>query len=623
MYQYEIIVVGAGHAGCEAALASARMGLSTLLLTINLDSIALMPCNCSIGGPAKGNLVREIDALGGQMGLNIDAEYTHIRMLNTGKGPAVQALRAQADKNLYQSTMKRVLENQPNLYLKQALVEKIIAENGTAVGVVTQTGIEFRAKSIIITTGTFLRGLIHIGESSYSAGRAGEFSSESLSSSLTDLGFTLGRLKTGTTARIDKRSIDISKTEIQPSDTEPMAFSYMTMRKKREGLLPCWLTYTNNKTHEVIRQNLQRSAMYGGRIEGVGPRYCPSIEDKIVKFPDRTRHQIFLEQEGWDTNEIYLQGLSSSLPEEVQLEFIHTIAGLENARMMRPGYAIEYDFVPPTQLDRSLETKNIKNLFFAGQINGTSGYEEAAAQGLIAGLNASLKIKGLEPIIIDRSQAYIGVMIDDLITKGVNDPYRLLTSRAEHRLLLRQDNADLRLTAIGRKAGLVDDERWHAYKEKSDIIDKEKRRLSSTYIKQSDTKSTKLLGISEIAGRTSLESLLKRPEIHYDDIAKISPPASNIEGEVKEEIELQIKLHGYIQRQAMQVDRYKRLESMSIPDDIDYNHITSISREGREKLISIKPASIGQASRIPGLTPADISILMVVIERNRREQVKV
>jgi tRNA uridine 5-carboxymethylaminomethyl modification enzyme len=609
-----------------------------------MDNIALMPCNCSIGGPAKGHLVREIDALGGEMALNTDATFTHIRMLNTGKGPAVQAIRAQVDKKLYGMRMKRVLENQPNLEIKQGLVERIIESQGSVVGVVTQTGIEYRARAVIITTGTFLRGLIHIGEISYPAGRAGEFPAEALSGSLRDLGFELGRLKTGTTPRIDKSSIDLSRTEVQESDPDPLVFSFLSPRVRRDDLLPCWLTWTNEATKDVILRNLNRSAMYGGRIEGIGPRYCPSIEDKIVKFPDKERHQVFLEQEGWNTSEVYVQGMSTSLPEEVQIEFLRTIPGLEEVRMMRPGYAIDYDFVPPTQLKPSLETKLFRGLYMAGQINGTSGYEEAAAQGLMAGINAALQSSGREPLVLDRSSAYIGVMIDDLVTKGVRDPYRLLTSRAEHRLLLRQDNADIRLTSVGCEIGLVSDERWGVFTRKSELIESEVARLRSLFISPDDRNALEMLGLDSLVRRTSLEDLLRRPEIRYADLAEKAsvspafgerllagnagvPPAPSgrdvraprIPDDVAEQVEIRIKYDGYIKRQEIQVERHKRLETMTIPESFDFNSIRAISREGQEKLTHVQPTSIGQAARIPGLTPADIAVLMVALERDRRQ----
>jgi len=627
MQTYDIIVVGAGHAGCEAALASARMGFETLLLTINIETIGHMPCNCSIGGPAKGHLVREIDALGGEQALATDATLTHIRMLNTGKGPAVRALRAQVDKRLYEAYMRRTLMNQPGLDIKQAMVESIQPwDSGSSLLVTTQTGMTYGAKCVIVTTGTFLKGLIHIGETQFPAGRAGEFASEKLSDSLRALGFEMGRLKTGTTPRIDKKTIDYSRCERQDSEPEVGPFSFMgelrqssigpVPQPSKHSLLPCYLTYTNERTTEVIRRNLERSAMYGGRIDGIGPRYCPSIEDKIVKFPDKRRHQVILEQEGWDTDEIYVQGMSTSLPEEVQIGFLHTIPGLEECAMIRPGYAIEYDFAPPTQLKRSLETRLVPGLFFAGQINGTSGYEEAAAQGLIAAINAAQLIRGEEPIVIRRNQGYVGVMIDDLVTKGVSDPYRLLTSRAEYRLLLRHDNADQRLTETGRKVGLVDDNRWNRFKTKQELIKRERDRLACTFVRPSDEDAVAALGM-DISGRSySLEEILRRPEITYADIAR-AVPNGDVPPDVAEQVELAIKYSGYIDRQEIQVEQARRMEDKLIPDEVDYAEIRALSREAAEKLARIRPATLGQASRVPGVTPADVAILAVHIEQRK------
>lgn len=624
MQNYEIIIIGAGHAGCEAALAAARLGCRTLLVTIDADKVALLPCNCSIGGPAKGHLVREIDALGGQMGLVIDATYTHIRMLNTGKGPAVRAIRAQADKKLYSREMKRAVVSQPNIELVEGLVEDLIIDKTSSgcarvIGIRLADGAEFSADAVIVTTGTFLNGLIHIGETSYPAGRADEPPANSLSGSLLNAGIELGRLKTGTTPRLDKRTIDFSKTELQPSDPEPLAFSFMTPKEVRDGLLPCWLTYTNEMTHNIIRANLSHSAMYGGRIDGVGPRYCPSIEDKIVRFPDRERHQVFLEQEGWNTDEIYVQGMSTSMPEDVQREFIKTVPALKNAEMIRPGYAIEYDFAQPTQIKPSLETKPVDGLFFAGQINGTSGYEEAAAQGLMAGINAVMKVRGRQAVIIPRNLGYIGVMIDDLVTKGVLDPYRLLTSRAEYRLLLRQDNADLRLTSVGRGIGLVTDDRWDALARKRKSIDKELGRLAATFIRPGETEKLELIGIESLGRPASLEEILRRPEVSYRNIIKASSNG-RLEPDAAEQVELSVKYQGYIDRELAQVERNRRLEVKTVPEGIDFTAVRSLSCEAKDKLSRIKPLTLGQASRIPGVTPADVAILAVYLEQCSRNR---
>jgi tRNA uridine 5-carboxymethylaminomethyl modification enzyme len=621
--EYDVIVIGAGHAGCEAALAAARMGCKTLLLTLSLDAIAYMPCNPSIGGPAKGHVVREIDALGGEMARNIDKTYIQMRMLNTGKGPAVYALRAQADKVLYQQEMKRTIEQQPNLDLHQNMVEKLIVENGVCHGVITRTGAEYRAKTVVLTTGTYLRGKIIIGDLAYESGPNNQQPSINLAYQLQDLGFEMVRFKTGTPPRVNKNTIDTSVMEEQPGDDVPRAFSYETTEYITDQL-SCWLTYTNEKTHEYIRNNLHRAPMYSGMIEGRGPRYCPSIEDKIVRFADKNRHQIFLEPEGRNTLEMYVQGLSTSLPEDVQLAILRTITGLENVEMMRTGYAIEYDAIVPTQLWPSLETKLVENLFTAGQINGTSGYEEAAGQGIMAGINAARKVQGKEPVILDRSQAYIGVLIDDLVTKGTEEPYRLLTSRAEYRLLLRHDNADLRLTEIGYQIGLIPEERYRRFVAKKEAIEREMARLRETKVKPTPEVQAILreAGSSELNNAIDLASLIKRPELTYAHIAQISPAPEPIAPEVAEQVEIQLKYEGYIKKSLQQVEKMKKMENKRIPDWVDYDRINGISSEAREKLKKVRPLSLGQASRISGVNPADISILMVHIEQGGKSHAK-
>ncbi|MCM3635620.1 tRNA uridine-5-carboxymethylaminomethyl(34) synthesis enzyme MnmG [Paenibacillus camelliae] len=616
--EYDVIVVGAGHAGAEAALATARMGCETLMLTINLDMVAFMPCNPSIGGPAKGHVVREIDALGGEMGRNIDKTFIQMRMLNTGKGPAVHALRAQADKFLYQHEMKKTIETTPNLTLRQGMVEELIVEDGRCVGVVTQTGAHYRAKAVIITTGTYLRGKIIMGELMYESGPNNQQPSVKLAASLKEHGLELIRFKTGTPPRVNGETIDFSKTEIQPGDENPKFFSYETKESNIEQI-PCWLTYTSETTHKVINDNLHRAPMFSGAIEGTGPRYCPSIEDKIVRFADKPKHQIFLEPEGRNTLEYYVQGLSTSMPEDVQLEMVRSVPGLENAQMMRNGYAIEYDAVIPTQLWPSLETKQIDGLFTAGQINGTSGYEEAAGQGIIAGINAARKVQGKEPIIIGRSDGYIGVMIDDLVTKGTNDPYRLLTSRAEYRLLLRHDNADLRLTPLGYEIGLITEERYQAFLQKKELVELEVQRLHDTKIKPSDAKELlEEVGSAELNQGGSIIMLLRRPEITYEMLERISPSPYELTAEMKEQVEIQIKYAGYIEKQLQQVERLNKMERKRIPDTIDYNDIKGLANEARQKLELIRPLSIGQASRIGGVTPADISVLLIYLEHFNR-----
>ncbi|SES22739.1 tRNA uridine 5-carboxymethylaminomethyl modification enzyme [Salipaludibacillus aurantiacus] len=621
--KFDVIVIGAGHAGVEAGLAAARMGADTLMLTLNLDAVAYMPCNPSVGGPAKGIVVREIDALGGEMARNIDKTHIQMRMLNTGKGPAVRALRAQADKFTYQHEMKQTIEDTENLLLRQGMVEKLIVEDGQIQGVITQTGAEYYAKTVVVTTGTYLRGKVILGDLSYESGPNNMQPSVNLSYHLQELGFDMVRFKTGTPPRVNGQTIDYDQTEIQPGDDVPRAFSYETTKYITDQL-PCWLTYTNAETHELINGNLSRSPMYSGMIEGTGPRYCPSIEDKIVRFNDKPRHQIFLEPEGRNTKEVYVQGLSTSLPEDVQHSILKTIPGLQNVRMMRPGYAIEYDAIVPTQLWPSLETKKIEGLFTAGQINGTSGYEEAAGQGLMAGINAARKVQGEEPLILDRSEAYIGVLIDDLITKGTNEPYRLLTSRAEYRLLLRHDNADLRLTEKGYEIGLISEDRYNSFTDKKAKIAAEIKRLEKTIIKVSDDaqKIVEEAGSAPMKEAVSAALLLKRPEITYDHVARLTEPEEELEADVKEQVEIQVKYEGYISKQLEQVERLKKMENKKLPEDLDYMAINGIATEARQKLAEVRPLSIAQASRVSGVNPSDVSVLLVYMEQGQLQKVK-
>ncbi|MGQ7462570.1 tRNA uridine-5-carboxymethylaminomethyl(34) synthesis enzyme MnmG [Streptococcus suis] len=619
---YDVIVIGAGHAGVEAGLAASRMGCKTLLATINLDMVAFMPCNPSIGGSAKGIVVREIDALGGEMGRNIDKTHIQMKMLNMGKGPAVRALRAQADKAEYAAEMKRTVERQENLTLRQTMIDEILVEDGKVIGVRTATNQKFSAKAVVVTTGTALRGEIIIGDLKYSSGPNNSLASITLADNLKELGLEIGRFKTGTPPRVNARTINYEETEIQPGDENPNHFSFLSKDEDYlQDQIPCWLTYTNATSHEIINSNLHRAPMFSGIVKGIGPRYCPSIEDKIVRFADKERHQLFLEPEGRNTDEIYVQGLSTSLPEDVQQDLIHSIKGLENAQMMRTGYAIEYDMVMPHQLRATLETKKISGLFTAGQTNGTSGYEEAAGQGIVAGINAALKVQGKPELILKRSDGYIGVMIDDLVTKGTVEPYRLLTSRAEYRLILRHDNADMRLTEIGRQVGLVDDERWQVFQIHKNQFDNEMKRLESIKLKPIKETNEKVvaMGFKPLTDALTAKEFMRRPDVTYADaVAFIGPATEDLDAKTIELIETEVKYEGYIAKALDQVEKMKRMEEKRIPADIDWDDIDSIATEARQKFKLISPETIGQASRISGVNPADISILMVYLEGRSR-----
>lgn len=623
--EYDVIVVGAGHAGSEAALASAHMGQKTLLVTIGLDMVAFMPCNPSVGGPAKGTVVREIDALGGQMGKNIDATYIQMRMLNTGKGPAVRALRAQADKWQYHEHMKDVIENTPNLTLRQGMVDELIVEDGVCKGVVTNTGAKYHAKSVVLTTGTAARGRIFIGELNYSSGPNNTIAAIKLSENLEELGFKLRRFKTGTPPRVNGNTVDYSKTEEEPGDKVPRHFSYESKDEDYlKNQISCWMTYTNPVTHNIINNNLDRSPMFSGDIVGVGPRYCPSIETKVVRFADKDRHQLFLEPEGRDTKEVYVGDFSTSMPEEVQLKMLHSISGLEHAEMMRPGYAIEYDVIDPWQLKHTLETKNIKNLFTAGQMNGTSGYEEAAGQGLIAGINAALRAQDKPGFTLGRDEAYIGVLIDDLVTKGTNEPYRLLTSRAEYRLILRHDNADLRLTDYGHQFGLISDERYAEFEAKKEAIKEAKEKLAQITIHPTEEIQDYLesIGDDKMSAGVKADAFLRRPRVTIDDIERLTGETISSDRYVKEQVEINIKYAGYIKKEEVRINRLHRQEAKKIPTNIDYSKIEGLATEARQKFEKIKPETLAQAERISGVNPADLAILSVYIQNGRYSKIK-